>query len=742
VIARLCLAAIAVLLVGESAHAQLCTNNRTNIFSIQLRSLIEDYPGELLQSNIQNYVAGLCLRDGDAAGLFDSTCCQTVDIVVLPSLIPASCATISDAVEGNLLSCAQAATQAHGNFSVTVVDAITVCGGPLGTPNASACIVLEAGGAMFLARNNAVFPPEDVVALANDYLRTALIHRTMNPYFIGSAPPGDLFGPGNWNGNMSAPTCVQMHAWSSPTGQDCECAQQCVTSDGTERPHGQACGPAVGNQRQTCNFGICDGPLTNGCSDRGDDTDSDGVCDDGDQNDVEHGGQICGVLGSPSPPGCDDNCWGPTNNGFNPDQANADQDNFGDLCDRCEGVQDSLETPDHYQLDHDIDSWPDQCDSCPNERDASNFDRDDDTWGDVCDNCPAVPNGPDQVNVPGVGDQADEDDDTVGDACDPTSGLPGDTDADGDGMPLRLEQIAGTSDSDSDSDNDGLSDWLEWATYGTDPTDADTDDDGVSDQVEIAQGSDPRDPESALGFCGDLNRDAAVNIIDASFVRRKLAAATVPVSYTANRCDFIVAGACTAADVSELRAYLADPLGSPLADICPGVPHDVTTVLYSMDGQASVFTSTSAQRFDEPLIKVEGAGSLRVVSTSPTADAAINDTIPASDWTGKRLRFWMLVPDTSHFGASDGFRVTLSSHGSSVSNANRIWYFGTNEVPHGVWKEYEIDPTVGWDEANNTINLSEIRRFRIQWNLNEGAGRVGGEQIYLDDFRLFDPAFP
>ncbi|MCK4367273.1 MAG: ABC transporter substrate-binding protein [Thermoplasmata archaeon] len=46
-----------------------------------------------------------------------------------------------------------------------------------------------------------------------------------------------------------------------------------------------------------------------------------------------------------------------------------------------------------------------------------------------------------------------------------------------------------------DSDGDGLTDWDEENVYGTDPQNEDTDGDGISDGDEVAQGTDPLDPE-------------------------------------------------------------------------------------------------------------------------------------------------------------------------------------------------------------------------------------------------------
>ena len=55
---------------------------------------------------------------------------------------------------------------------------------------------------------------------------------------------------------------------------------------------------------------------------------------------------------------------------------------------------------------------------------------------------------------------------------------------------------------------------------------------------------------------------------------------------------------------------------------------------------------------------------------------------------------------------------------------------------------YEIDPSAGWDQASGAFNINQVRWLRIDWNLSEGAGQVAGETLYLDDFKLVDPASP
>ena len=699
-------------------------NGYAHLYDLPVYSLVPGYPDSVATS-VKNTFAEHASRDTDPGGVgsADASCCERIDPRVLPSSLPATCATITP---DNEVSCSQAA----GPFSITIVENIADCGG---VPNADACTYADSGYPMFIARTNDFFQPTDAEALAQDLVRTAAIRQTQNPFFPSLGPPNDLLGTGIWSGNISAATCNQIESWSTIIAADiCPCSPQCINDNGSVKPpQGQACPPDIGGISPTCNYGICDGPQTFTCQSKGGDYEGDLVCNDGDGDGINMHGNICGEPQSVAGV-CDDNC--PRD--YNPDQANDDGDFFGNVCDKCEGTQELAHDAAYEQIDSDGDGVPDCLDNCPDvpNRDQANTDEsrgDPDSYGDACDNCPTRGNQ----------SQADSDGDGIGDACDPNSpGLPGgSTDADGDGMPLYLEQQAGTSDSNPDTDGDGISDWIEWTQYGTDPTKPDTDGDGVSDSAEIAQGSNPLDANSFLGLCGDVNRDDSINVVDISMVRRKLASAVVPASFTPARCDHVVSGACTAADTTELRAHLANPANSALADICPGVPHDQVTVLYSMDGQASVFGTTRANLVNEAYLKVEGAGSLHAISASASGDASLQDSFTAQDWTGATLRFSMLVPSTANFTADDGVRVTISSSTTAFGSNNRIWYFGTNQIPTGLWKGYEIDPTIGWNEAHNTFDLTHVRRFRIQWNL---GGNVIGEDLYLDNFRLVVPAHP
>ncbi|MBB5353873.1 pectin methylesterase-like acyl-CoA thioesterase [Haloferula luteola] len=68
-------------------------------------------------------------------------------------------------------------------------------------------------------------------------------------------------------------------------------------------------------------------------------------------------------------------------------------------------------------------------------------------------------------------------------------------DSDDDGLPDWLEAL-GVHSAGGDDDMDGLSNLLEFETYGTDPLQSDTDGDGVEDGEEIAGGTDPLDRDS------------------------------------------------------------------------------------------------------------------------------------------------------------------------------------------------------------------------------------------------------
>ena len=141
------------------------------------------------------------------------------------------------------------------------------------------------------------------------------------------------------------------------------------------------------------------------------DSDGDGagdVCDvcTNDLNDDADGDGICAGNGYlPPKTGDNDNCALT----YNPDQANSDEDVWGDTCDNCVTVYNP------NQLDRDGDGLGNLCDNCPHVYNPDQANTDEDVWGDTCDNCPTVAN-PDQTDTDGdgPGDACDLDDDNDG----------------------------------------------------------------------------------------------------------------------------------------------------------------------------------------------------------------------------------------------------------------------------------------------------------------------------------------
>jgi hypothetical protein len=120
---------------------------------------------------------------------------------------------------------------------------------------------------------------------------------------------------------------------------------------------------------------------------------------------------------------CGDNCLGVPN--F--DQANSDEDPWGDACDNCPRLTTTEPLPDadedrigddcdncpllataEPQPDTDQDGTGDACDPCPEKAyEDIHEDMDEDGVPDDCDNCPDIANK----------EQYDADEDGIGDAC-------------------------------------------------------------------------------------------------------------------------------------------------------------------------------------------------------------------------------------------------------------------------------------------------------------------------------------
>jgi len=184
------------------------------------------------------------------------------------------------------------------------------------------------------------------------------------------------------------------------------------------------------------------------------------VCDNCPDDPAKTDPGICGCGQSDGDPDgdgivdCDDNCPNTTNQ----DQTNSDGDSFGDACDNCP------DDDNEDQANSDGDTLGDVCDNCPTTDNEDQANSDADTLGDACDNCPDDDNE-DQANddndTPGNicdncpnddnEDQADADGDGIGDVCD--------TDRDGDGVDNDQDNCPDDANNDqADSEADGIGD--------------------------------------------------------------------------------------------------------------------------------------------------------------------------------------------------------------------------------------------------------------------------------------------
>lgn len=159
---------------------------------------------------------------------------------------------------------------------------------------------------------------------------------------------------------------------------------------------------------------------------------------------------------------------------FNPDQANNDNDEWGDVCDDDDDNDDVPDLTDNCltifnpdQADTDRDGIGDACEG----------DRDGDGVDDVFDNCPDNPN-PDQQN---------SDDDDLGDACDPDDDNDGVLDG-ADNCPVDFNPAQEDSEFDSigdicdpDDDNDTVLDDVDNCPFVANPSQDDSDGDGIGD---------------------------------------------------------------------------------------------------------------------------------------------------------------------------------------------------------------------------------------------------------------------
>ena len=173
-----------------------------------------------------------------------------------------------------------------------------------------------------------------------------------------------------------------------------------------------------------------------------------------------------GIIGECNDPDTDtdglcdsqDNC--PTQPNAN--QANADGDLFGDVCDVC---------PFDAADDADLDTVCGDVDNCPFISNMGQADGDSDNVGDICDNCASAPNAT----------QLDEDGDAIGDVCDDCLG-----------------------DVVNDPDGDTVCHGTDNCPNDPNATQVDADGDGAGDACDTCP-NDAADDSDLDGFCADLD---------------------------------------------------------------------------------------------------------------------------------------------------------------------------------------------------------------------------------------------
>lgn len=155
----------------------------------------------------------------------------------------------------------------------------------------------------------------------------------------------------------------------------------------------------------------------------------------------------------------------------NPDQADADGDGVGAICDSNDTPGEGGAAGEVEGNDTDSDGVPDDSDNCPETSNEDQDDADGDGVGNACDNCPYASNT----------DQADADDDETGDACD--------DDNDGDDVADDVDNCPDDSNPDqADTDSDGVGDTCDNCPDIPNADQADSDSDGVGDGCETECG--------------------------------------------------------------------------------------------------------------------------------------------------------------------------------------------------------------------------------------------------------------
>ena len=226
------------------------------------------------------------------------------------------------------------------------------------------------------------------------------------------------------------------------------------------------------------------------------------------------------------------------------------------------------------------------------------------------------------------------------------------TDLDGDGLTNREEQTAGTDPRQLDTDGDGLTDGDEVRVYGTDPTQADTDGDGLTDSEEVRRyGTNPLAPDSdGDGVLDGLEIAAGSEPRDPRSVPKA-------VLYGVNvlRNDVLVLNPDTG------QAFvLGPPTGDP--NLASGAPSTLVTIVWSPHSRTLYALAFGFMR---------GTIQVRLHTLDPDTSAMLTTVVVTSDRPPG--------PDVSTFiltalgvDARGTLLVTVSVGGGSLADLGRL----------------------------------------------------------------------
>ncbi len=403
----------------------------------------------------------------------------------------------------------------------------------------------------------------------------------------------------------------------------------------------------------------------------------------------------------------------------NADQADADGDGIGDVCDpdrdgdavlnvsdNCPAVTnaDQADTDldgagDACDVDDDGDSVADGVDNCPLTANPNQADTDADGLGDVCDadaDADGVQNTVDNCPVLANSDQLDTDSDGLGNECD--------ADADGDShlngadncpsvanadqLDLDLDGIGNACDADDDAD--GLADEFDNCPLAANDNQTDSDLDGLGnvcdddDDADGVQDGADNCPVDANANQADADVDLIGDACDPDDENDGVldTADNCPLTSNPDQADLDLDGAGDACDLDNdndgaldavdncpviANASQFDLDGDGAGDLCDVCPADATNLCNSQGSAAGEFTPTTGGTLatgDGNLQLVIEPGSVlanATISVTEAPSVAVANVVVGTDVAlGTTLAVYNFEPDGTQFGTPVSIVLTVN----------------------------------------------------------------------------------